>query len=374
MIAPVPPGKSASLPRVLVLAIGEAHQLLHVLGPARELARGGIHTDILVPTDWHEQLIAAHAPELLRNVLKAPLFYRGRPLYQCPPRLPNILLSLPRLAGYDAILTPERTSTALKKILGQRCPKLIHILHGAGDREKGYEDRIRLFDLVFVAGQKDFDAFLRYGLATAENCHVIGYCKFDVLPKAPPRFFDNDRPVVLYNPHFDVGLSSWLRFGPPLVQAFAKMPDFNFIIAPHLRLRGKGRRLFDQLSQTSQAPNLRFDGGSIHSINMDYTRTADIYVGDVSSQVYEFLQAPKPCVFLNAHDANWRDSPFYRHWAFGQVASSAEEALTLIGSAKADHPRFVAGQTAGFAAAINAGPGSASARAAAVIRDFLDGA
>ncbi|OYW84203.1 MAG: hypothetical protein B7Z22_11125 [Hyphomonas sp. 32-62-5] len=156
-----------------------------------------------------------------------------------------------------------------------------------------------------------------------------------------------------------------------MVEAFAKMPDFNFIIAPHLRLRGKGRRLFDQLSTSAQAPNLRFDGGSIHSINMDYTRTADIYVGDVSSQVYEFLQTPKPCVFLNAHDANWRDSPFYRHWAFGEVAGSAEEALLLISSAKADHQKFAPRQTAGFAAAINAGSGSASARAATLIRDFL---
>ncbi|MGE6708571.1 glycosyl transferase [Hyphomonas sp. NPDC076881] len=304
--------------------------------------------------------------------MRPPLFYQGRPLYQCPLRLPNLLLSLARISRYDAILTPERTSTALKKVLGKQCPKLIHILHGAGDREKGYEDRIRLFDLVFVAGQKDYDAFLHYGLATAENCHVIGYSKFDVLPPAPPRFFGNDRPVVLYNPHFDTDLSSWMKFGPSLVEAFAKMPDFNFIVAPHLRLRGKGRRLFDKLSQWPQAPNLRFDGGSIHSLNMDYTRTADIYVGDVSSQVYEFLQTLKPCVFLNAHDAHWRDNPFYRHWAFGEVASSAEEALLLIRSAKDAHLGFLAQQAAGFAAAINAGPASASARAAALIRDFLD--
>ncbi|WP_291048178.1 glycosyltransferase [Hyphomonas sp.] len=365
------PGKSVPSPRILVLAIGEAHQLLHVLGVARELARSGVIPDILVPTDWHEDLIRAHAPELSRNVLRTPLFYQGQPLYRCPPRLPNLLLSLRRISGYDAVLTPERTSTALKKLLGKQSPKLIHILHGAGDREKGYEDRIRLFDLVFVAGQKDRDAFLRYGLATADTCHVIGYCKFDVLPAAPPRFFENDRPVALYNPHFDAHLGSWLRFGPSLVEAFATMPEFNFIVAPHLRLRGKGRHLFDKLSRLSQASNLRFDGGSLHSINMDYTRTADIYVGDVSSQVYEFLQTPKPCVFLNAHDADWKDSPFYRHWTFGEVASSAEEAPALIRSAASQHPRFVALQTSGFAAAINSGADTASARAALLIRKYL---
>lgn len=372
MQRPPSSGKMASSPRLLVLAIGEVHQLLHVLGVARELARNDVTIEILVPTDWHEQLIATHAPELLRNVRRAPLFYQGRPLHQCPPRMPNILLSLRNISGYDAVLTPERTSTALRKLLGRGCPKLIHILHGAGDREKGYEDRIRLFDLVFVAGQKDYDAFLKYGLATTETCHVIGYCKFDVLPESPPRFFENDRPIVLYNPHFDAHLGSWLKFGPSLVEAFSKMQAFNFIIAPHLRLRGKGRRLLDELSQKFQGPNLRFDGGSIHSINMDYTRTANIYVGDVSSQVYEFLQTPKPCVFLNANNADWYNNPFYRHWSFGEVACSEEEALIVIGSAPADHARFMAQQKSGFAAAINAGPVSASARAAALIRKFLE--
>lgn len=365
------PETARPAPGVLVVAIGEAHQLLHILGPAKELFRNGIRTDILVATKWHEDLIETHAPELMAHIIRTPLFYDGRPLHHCPPRLPNLLLSLGHITGYDAILTPERTSTILKKILGKRCPKLIHILHGAGDRAQGYEDRIRFFDLIFVAGQKDYDAFLNYGLATAENCHVIGYCKFDVLPVSPPRFFSNDLPTVLYNPHFDAELGSWLKFGPELVDAFARSRDFNFIIAPHLRLRGKGRRLLERLSVSHSAPHLRFDGGSLHSINMDYTRTADIYVGDVSSQVYEFLQTPKPCVFLNAQGAVWKDNAFYRHWTFGKVASSPQEALDLIKSASVDHGTYRDVQEAGYAAAILAGASSPSEQAAMLICDFL---
>lgn len=360
-----------SAPSVLVIAIGEAHQLLHVLGPARELFRSGINVSILVATRWHEQLIALHAPELTAAIKRTPIFYADQPLYMTPPRLPNLLLCLSLVTRFDAILTPERTSTILKKLLGTRCPKLFHILHGAGDRAKGYEDRIRLFDHVFVAGQKDRDAFIEYGLATRETCHVIGYCKFDVLPASVPRFFDNERPVVLYNPHFDPKLSSWLKFGPQLVKAFEGMPEFNFIIAPHLRMRGAGRRLFDRLAATSKAPNLRFDGGSVHSVNMDYTRSADIYVGDVSSQVYEFLQSPKPCVFLDAHSVNWRSSPFYRHWKFGEVAGTPEEALIAIQSAQARHNQFSSAQAAGFAAAIAPAAQPPSAQAAEIIRDIL---
>lgn len=358
-------------PGVLVIAIGEAHQLLHVLGPARQLLRSGIKVSVLVSTSWHEQLIALHAPELSAAVRRAPLFYNDRPLHQNPPRLPNLLLSVSLVKQFGAILTPERTSTILKKLLGTRCPKLFHILHGAGDRAKGYEDRIRLFDHVFVAGQKDRDAFIGYGLATAETCHVIGYCKFDVLPAAAPRFFENDRPVVLYNPHFDPGLSSWMKLGPQLVEAFSAMPEFNFIIAPHLRLRGAGRRLFDRLAAACTAQNLRFDGGSVHSVNMDYTRAADIYAGDVSSQVYEFLQTPRPCVFLNAHGVSWQDSPFYRHWKFGDVAGTPEEALSMIRSAPSRHERFSSVQAAGFAAAIAPADQPPSAQAAALVIRFL---
>ena len=364
-------GITPSSPRVLVLAIGEAHQLLHILGPARDMFRMGIDIDILVATDWHEQLIATHAPELSAKTLRTTIFYRNKPLHLCPPRLPNLLLSLGNFTGYAAILTPERTSTILKNILGRKCPQLIHILHGAGDRAQGYEDRIRLFDLIFVAGQKDYETFLRLGLATAETCHVIGYCKFDVLTEKRPRFFANDLPVVLYNPHFDETLGSWLKFGPELVNAFSGAPEFNFIIAPHLRLRGQGRRLFDELSRSTTAPNLRFDGGSVHSVNMDYTRAADIYVGDVSSQVYEFLQAPKPCVFLNAQDADWKGNAFYRHWTYGEVANSPQQAIDFIRSSNAEHYRFRPTQEAGFAAAIGSTDISPSQRVAEIIRQFL---
>lgn len=362
---------AAAPPSVLVIAIGEAHQLLHVLGTALELQKAGVTTHLLVSTHWHEQIVAAHAPELSGALRRAPLMYTDRPLHVCPPRAPNLVLARNMIAGYGAVVSPERTSTLLKTLLGKRCPKLVHIPHGAGDRAKGYDRRISAFDLILVAGQKDYDAFIARGLATAQNCHVIGYCKFDVLGGPAPRFFANDNPVVLYNPHFDEKLSSWLPFGEALVSAFSRMPEFNFIIAPHVRLHGKSRRLFDRLAAGPAHANLRFDGGSLHSINMDYTRSAAIYTGDVSSQVYEFLQAPKPCVFASAHGAVWQGDPHYRHWQFGEVGTSPEAVVALIRAAFADHAKYRAVQEAGFNAAIALSDPSASERAAGLIQSFL---
>ena len=61
------------------------------------------------------------------------------------------------------------------------------------------------------------------------------------------------------------------------------------------------------------------DTGSERCVDMTYTSAADIYVGDVSSQVCEFLETPRPCVFLNAHQIDWQNNPDFAHWHFGDV-------------------------------------------------------
>ena len=37
-----------------------------------------------------------------------------------------------------------------------------------------------------------------------------------------------------------------------------------------------------------------------------YVRAASLYIGDASSQVYEFLERPRPCIFVNCHGVEWR--------------------------------------------------------------------
>ena len=76
-------------------------------------------------------------------------------------------------------------------------------------------------------------------------------------------------------------------------------------------------------------------------MDMTYTRNTDIYVGDVSSQVYEFLVKPKPCIFLNSHDANWQDNPDYGHWAMGQVCNDLDEFKVSLNKAVESHPEYV---------------------------------
>jgi len=63
---------------------------------------------------------------------------------------------------------------------------------------------------------------------------------------------------------------------------------------------------------------------------MDYTLNADIYLGDVSSQIYEFLIKPRLCVFLNSHHALWREDPNYQHWRCGPVLDKVSDLSSIL--------------------------------------------
>src|SRR3546814_20602400 len=78
------------------------------------------------------------------------------------------------------------------------------------------------------------------------------------------------------------------------------------VVAPHVRL-------FAEASDAERAAvaklavpgKVMIDLASDRLFDMSYTSGADIYLGDVSSQVYEFLATPRPCLFLNAPQVDW---------------------------------------------------------------------
>ena len=87
-------------------------------------------------------------------------------------------------------------------------------------------------------------------------------------------------------------------------------------------------------------------GRSAASSDMSYTNRADIYLGDVSSQVYEFLRQPRPCLFLNSHGVDWQDDPNYLHWRSGPVLTSAEGLIDAIDAAVVTHSHYAPVQQA----------------------------
>jgi hypothetical protein len=117
-----------------------------------------------------------------------------------------------------------------------------------------------------------------------------------------------------------------------------------------------------------RSPNIHVDTGGPSSLDMTYTNCADIYLGDVSSQIYEFLKEPRPCLFLNSHGADYANDPNYAHWRAGPVIERPLELGEGLKRAVETHAgEYAHVQRELFAYSFDLAETPSSARAAAVI-------
>lgn len=362
-------------PIVTALCNSTSSLEIHVFVTGKEQARFLRHllpSEILDRIDWHE--------------LKSPLFARTIDWlfgHAVPFERLGILFRYQKnFASMDALVVPETTSLFLKRGLGCRNLKLIYTQHGAGDRAVGFKAAIRHFDHVLVPGPKIRDRMLDEGIARPGGYSEVGYPKFDAIhPDAPPRLFANDNPVVLYNPHCHPGLSSWFRDGLKVLEFFRTHPDFNLIFAPHVMLFAKRAHLSTDPwhlkwrgeipARYFSAPNIRIDTGGPACVDMTYTRAADIYLGDVSSQIYEFLQKPRPALFLNSHGADWEEDPNYAHWHLGPVIKDVAALSPWLANRGWHSERFAAPQARAFEATFGTPIQGGGRRAAEAIQQCV---
>lgn len=351
-----------SLPntQVCFLFNAQRHQLLHGIATAVELARTpGFDVYVVSPAQAHVD----YARKVADRLGGAPITFvhaRSRLLAKAmsvtgsvvPPKLLSLMVLARWLNTFDAICLPERTSMILKRI-GVSRPRFIHLDHGAGDRAAGFDRRIRQFDFVLMAGAKHRERLMAERLVTPGNHAVVGYPKFeaaDAIRDADWFPFAERRPVVLYNPHFS-SLGSWSTCIEQVLAAFAKQDRYNLLLAPHVRLldsRGARERWGAMLDRYDRLPHIHVDRGSDRAIDMTHTSLGDLYLGDVSSQVYEFLRRPRPCLFIDAHGIDWAEDENYGHWRFGEVISDTANLIAAVDRAFAQHPRFVFAQTEGM--------------------------
>jgi hypothetical protein len=350
---------------IAFLAISQAHQFMHWLPAALRLAgEPGVRVTVLVSSNAGQEFIRSYDPEGQLEIkrLRAPSL-RRHGLFTPPARIPVLLLNARLIARYSTIVTTETTSSILRRLPGFRS-KMIHLKHGAGDREGGYNPKHANFDLTLVNGPKDMQRLIERGLATESNCVVVGYGKFELVRQPGDSIFTDNKPIALYNPHFDKKVGTWARHGQRVVQAMESIPDWNFIVAPHVKLRGGP-------AVRTDADNILIDRGSTRSIDMSYTQAASVYIGDASSQVYEFIRAPRPCIFLNFDRIDWRKNSAYAHWHLGQVIECPEELAPALARAQALQPKFEAAQRQLSAASIDEADVAASERQAQAILAFV---
>lgn len=339
----------------------QVHQVAHALPIALALARAGTGDEILVATTNDRladevirlgQGLIGHGITLVRLGLSPRARLAARLLERVVPATKLLIYrdNLDFFRSLDMLVVAEKTSLALKTRYGLDRLRIVHTRHGAGDRAIGFDKASAGFDHVLVSGQKIRDRLVAEAKVDPARISIVGYPKFDIVDPDQGGFAGRDgRPVVLYNPHPSPHLSSWFKVGRQVLDWFVAHEEYQLIFAPHVMLFERpfvftiDRMRVDRPGRIAEhylrAPNIHIDLGSRASTTMAYTNAADIYLGDVSSQVYEFLHRPRPCVFLNPHGVDWAGDANYAHWQAGPVIAGADglgEALRTAQDRHAD--------------------------------------
>lgn len=283
----------------------------------------------------------------------------------------------------DALVVPEKTSLMLKTRFGLPNLKIAYTSHGAGDRAIGFDKANGKFDLLLIPGTKVRDRLLAAGHIKPESYAIVGYPKFDLVsnPACRPKFFDNGKPTVVYNPHQSPALSSWYKMGTAILDYFRHSDRYNLIFAPHVALFRKRRVIsLDPFGYANvgaidpavlNAGNILVDTGSKASVDMTYVMAADIYLGDASSQVYEFLYRPRPCIFANPAGHAWQGSQDFGHWQAGSVVETIQQLDEALQDA-VDHPgAFNVAQQKMFKATFDLTSEPSATRAAKALTEWI---
>ncbi len=299
-------------------------------------------------------------------------------------RLARLRFNVELFRDLDALVAPERTCLLLKELIGPSL-KFIHCRHGAGDRAMGFHPTLKNFDLLLLPGPKFVRRLVDVGALHDSNRHAfIGYPKFDAVAlKAPPKnFFGNPNPTVVYNPHFSPELSSWFKMGVDVLDWFAANPDLNLIFAPHVMLFTRRYHIEASSlkfefrkrvpSRFSHRSNILIDLNSTRLFDMSYTLSADVYLGDVSSQVMEFIAQPRPCIFLNPHQIRWKDNDAFAAWNLGRVVERMDDFGPAIRASLANRREFAGAQGSHFRDTFDLTETPSAVRAAQAIADYLE--
>lgn len=265
--------------------------------------------------------------------------FKGR-LY---PNIRNVINNNKALfLSYDVLVTPHSNLDAVFKLDKSRKIKYVCTFHGAGDGDIGFDVAFSNYDLLLTSGA-DVDERLRAeGVVHEKNTSIIiGYPKYDLVNTVNQTLFNNDNTVFVYNPHYAQDLTSWNVFGQGVLSFFASNPQYNLVFAPHIKVfDGKKPR---ELNKYLHCPNIIIDVGSRNLMDATYTKGAGVYIGDVSSQVYEFLYFDlKPVIFLNAfNNKPWEKNPSLKMWKAGVVVDEMSKLSKAIVSAQESHVNFI---------------------------------
>lgn len=370
----------------------QIHQIPHSLPIALELANMGGHEVVAITSS---PLLSAEVTRLGKGKIGSSieLIELGlKPLSRAlaaiaSPIAPASKLffyrdNLDYLKSFDALVVSEKTSLILKTRFGLTRPRLIHTRHGAGDRAIGFNASSKLFDHVLCSGPKIRDRLVQDLGMLESQVSIIGYPKFDLFdePSVAPSI--HGKPVAVYNPHPAPHLSSWYPDGNTILGGLTDH-GMHTLFAPHIMLFERRYAVSLESRSIRRPPPIdpRFlsslsvtvDTSSSALSDMSYLMLANCYVGDASSQVYEFLKTPRPCIFVNSNRIAWQGNPDFGHWNAGPVIEDASRIGEAVDEAFASHEHLYKPiQQEMFANTFDLTDTPSSVRGAQAVIDYLD--
>jgi hypothetical protein len=364
-------------PRVAFLFLGETLLIPHLYPVMEALARrgAGVAIDCWVATGVHERLIAGWLTEagLADRVrLRRAPGWRDYPELRdgenppLPPKLPMLLRLAPRLLSARVVVCAEQTSLWLPRALPFLPMRFVKTSHGVGSMSARDDPRRRAAYRMLLPSELERDTYLARGFAP-DRVIATGYVKSAFRPPAAALPFDGSRPVLVYAPHWQRHRSSWWAWGREIVAMLAAQDRFDVIVAPHQRLVERDPASRAVLAAAGGA-HVHVAGDDFARVDGTYMAAADLYLGDTSSQVVEYLANPRPCVFLNPDRLNWRATDDHDFWSCGEVVDELGALPGVLARAAAEHPRYLDVQRAYAAAALGVtGPRAAENAADAVL-------
>jgi hypothetical protein len=365
---------------VAFLFLGETLLIPHLYPIVEALAQAApdLPIDLWVSTSVHEALIGrwlAEAGIASARIRRAPGFRtlsgyedgRNPPL---PAKLPMLLRLAPRLNRAALVVCAEQTSLWLPRALPMR-PRFVNVLHGAGSMMNRNDPRRRAAWKTIVPGEAERDALAAHGV-DRESVVAVGYIKAGFRHRTAARgLFRDERPILLYAPHWQQHRSSWWAWGPQAIEAVLASGRYNLIFAPHQRLAEKAPEVREMAARLAGRADVHCDLDSFAMVDGSYTAAADLYLGDTSSQVVEFLMRPRPCVFLDPLGVAWEGDPSYAMWQAGEVVTDIAALDAALARAPERHCGFLDAQKRFASAQLGDTSGAAPARAARVILEAV---
>lgn len=333
---------------VAFIFLGETLLIPHLFPIVEQLAvkEAGIQIDLWVSTSVHERLLFSWTKALENvRIRRAPGFSDVNTSDECrnprlPPKIPMLLRLAPRLWGTSIVVCAEQTTLWLPLLLPWLRSRFVKTSHGVGSMSARDDKRRKVAFHTLVPSEQERETYLVRGMQP-ERIVATGYVKSAFKQRRHrSNLFSDKRPIVLYTPHWQPHRSSWPEWGVMVTRMLAHQRDFNVIIAPHQRLVEKNSELPSILKAVSGLSHIHIDLDSFAMVDGSYTAAADIYLGDTSSQLIEFLMTPRPAVFLNSFAHKWKDNPDLTMWRSGEVVTTVDEVMPALRRASASHAEY----------------------------------